>query len=376
MSDNIPFEVQMEIMKWLPVKPLIQFRSVSKPWKSVIDSSDFINGYGARHTQPHSRILRYESCWENTSEYIYLVDDDIETFKVQQKEFAVSPLLKRYPASDVVGACHGLLCLFAYHLGYDDGRVVIWNPSIQKSVGIFVLLSLEDTYIGFGVCPITRDPTVVNVVWALNKPWHVEVFTLSSGVWNVIPSSNLPRQSVRLNPRTQAVIDRFIYWGAHEKTFANDGEVTTNHMVVSFDMITKEFKVVGLPHNLTNELLRYTFVSVSKLRGSLVVYGDINANEALCCGVWMMENDSSFRKLFTIGAHVSKILGFSKSGETIFVIRTYGLMPTTLNVYDPYSQQIKNLEISGVDSSFTMGSYKESLLLLDHSDLHIYRDDS
>ncbi|GJY92871.1 F-box protein CPR1-like protein [Tanacetum coccineum] len=330
MSDNIPFEIQMEIMKWLPVKPLIQFRSVSKLWKSVIDSSDFINGYGARHTQPHSLILRYESCWENTSEYIYLVDDDIETFKVQQKEFAVSPLLKRYPASDVVGACHGLLCLFAYHLGYDDGRVVIWNPSIQKSVGIFVLLSLEDTYIGFGVCPITRDPTVVNVYVQLNKPWH--------------------------------------------KTFANDGEVTTNHMVVSFDMITKEFKVVGLPHNLTNELLRYTLVYVSKLRGSLVVYGDINADEALCCGVWMMENDSSFRKLFTIGAHVSEILGFSKSGETIFVIRTDGLTRTTLNVYDPYSQQIKNLEISGAESSFDMGSYKESLLLLDHSDLHIYRD--
>ncbi|GKD92919.1 hypothetical protein Tco_1372756, partial [Tanacetum coccineum] len=46
----------------------------------------------------------------------------------------------------------------------------------------------------------------------------------------------------------------------------------------------------------------------------------------------------------------------------------------TLDVYDPSSQQIKNLGISGLRDSFFMGSYKESLLLLDHSDLHLYSD--
>ncbi|GJY91957.1 probable LRR receptor-like serine/threonine-protein kinase isoform X2 [Tanacetum coccineum] len=382
MSDNIPFEIQMEIIKKVSnVKSLVQFRSVSKQWKSFIDSSHFIKGYGARHTQPHSRILRCKSGLENTSKYIHLVDDDIETFKVQQKEFAVSPLLKQYPASFVVGASHGLLCLLAFNSGNDNAMIVLWNPSIQKSVGISVL-SLE-TYIGFGVCPVTRDPTVVKFVHPYKMACRVEVFTLSSGVWNMVPSCNLPRQSIKLNSPTQVVIDRFIYWGACETTFANDGEFTRNLMVVSFDLITKEFKVVDLPDSLTNELFfrGVMGVSVSKLRGSLVVYGDINAEGALCycCGVWMMEKDSSFRKLFTIGAHVSKILGFSKSGETIFVIRNEGVRftTTTLNVYDPYSQQIKNLlGISGVESSFSMGSYKESLLLLDHSDLHIYSDDS
>ncbi|GJY60931.1 probable LRR receptor-like serine/threonine-protein kinase isoform X2 [Tanacetum coccineum] len=356
------------------VKSLMQLRSVSKPWKSFIDSSDFIKGYGARHTQPHSHILRYKSGLESTDKYIYLVDDDIETFKVQQKEFDVSPLLKQYPSSFAVGACHGLLCLFAFNRRNNKGMVVLWNPSIQKSVGISVL-SVKP-YIGFGVCPVTRDPTVVKFLCALNRPWHVEVFTLSSGVWNVIPSGNLPRESIQLAP-AQVVIDRFIYWGAWEMTLANDGEVTTIHMVVSFDLITKEFKVVDLPTSLSNEVIDY--VSVCKLSESLVVFGYIMFEGALCCGVWMMENDSSFRKLFTIGAHASKILGFSKSGEPIFVIQNVGLrhMPTTLNVYDPYSQQIKKLlGISGMEGSFFMGSYKESLLLLDHSDLHIYSDDS
>nr|GEY75139.1 hypothetical protein [Tanacetum cinerariifolium] len=84
-----------------------------------------------------------------------------------------------------------------------------------------------------------------------------------SRVWNVIPSSNLPHQSVRLNPKTQVVID--------------------------------------LPDSLRNELDE-AHVCVAKLRESLVVYGSVYVDGSECRGVWVMEHDSSFRKLFTIGA--------------------------------------------------------------------------
>ncbi|GJZ59864.1 probable galacturonosyltransferase 7 isoform X2 [Tanacetum coccineum] len=374
MSDNIPFEIQMEIIKMVSdVKSLVQFRSVSKPWKSFIDSSDFIKGYGARHTQPHSFILSYKYyILMDEVKYICLVDDNIETFKVKQQElapFVVSPLLKQYCVHKVVGVCHGLLCLYGFHNGYKKWMVVIWNPSIGKSFGIAIVPNSD---FGFGVCPVTRDPTVVRIVSAFNKPWNVEVFTLSSGVLNVIPSGNLPRQSVRLNPETQAVIDRFIYWGAYENTLTDDGEFTTNLMVVSFDLITKEFKVVDLPDTLTKEL--WSYCSVSKLRGSLVVSGYINGEDG--CGVWMMEHESSFRKLFTIDAPFCHMLGFRENGEPICLIEETDGESTTLNVFDPCSQQIKNLGISGEDDSFFMGSYNESLLLLDHSELHIYSDDS
>ncbi|GKB84757.1 hypothetical protein Tco_0957029 [Tanacetum coccineum] len=212
--------------------------------------------------------------------------------------------------------------------------LVIWNPSIGKSFGIAGHNFLPEVY-GFRVFPITKDRTVVNIIQTYNKPWHAEVFTLSSRVWNVIPSSNLPHESIRLDdPKTQVVIDR-------------------------------NSKVLDLPHSLKNKLYRY--VCVSKLRESLVVYGSINVDEAECCGVWVMEHDSSFRKLFTIAAPVYYILGFRKSGEPIFeTLKEFG--ESSVDVYDPSSEQIKNLEIYGENSSFFMVSYKESLLLLDHSD--------
>ncbi|GJY12604.1 probable galacturonosyltransferase 7 isoform X2 [Tanacetum coccineum] len=281
MSDNIPFDIQQEIIKKVSnVKSLVQFRSVSKRWKSFIDSSEFIAGYGARHTHPHSFILRYKF------DKICLVDDDNETFEVQPEfaPFVLSPLLKLI-VSYVVGTCHGLLCLFGLHKGYGKWMIVIWNPSIRKSFGIalphyYQMNRQTLTYplfkqlmFGFGVCPVTKDPTVVKIVSPCNKPRYVEVFTLSSGVWNVIPRGNLPRQSIQLNPTAHVLIDRFIYWGAYEKTFIDNGESTTNGMVVSFDLITKEFKVVDLPDSLTKELCSHC--SVSKLNESLVVYGSI-----------------------------------------------------------------------------------------------------
>ncbi|GJT69699.1 probable LRR receptor-like serine/threonine-protein kinase isoform X2 [Tanacetum coccineum] len=384
MSDNIPVDIQRDIIKKVyDVKSLIRMRSVSKRWKSFIESSQFIKGYGARQTQPPSRILTYEadlSSWNVKS--ICLVDDDTETLKVQEQEFVVSPLLPQCHMSLAVGSCDGLLCFYGLNETCVNNILVIWNPFIRKSFGVAVVFK-DNSVFGFGVCPVTRDPILVKLLCPLHKPWHAEVFTLSSGVWNMIPSGNLhlPSQTIRLN--NQVVIDRFIYWGAFDSIPADNGEVTKNHMLVSFDLITNEFNVVDLPDTLTNEVISpgglVMGVSVSELRGSLVVYGPISVEGADCCGVWVMERDRSFTKLYTILARVSNILGFTKSGETIIEVRKEeGVTFTTLDFYDPCSKHIKALGIgiSGVVGSFFMGSPRESLLLVDHSDLHVYSDDS
>ncbi|GJX39224.1 probable galacturonosyltransferase 7 isoform X2 [Tanacetum coccineum] len=303
MSDNIPFELQMEIIEKVShVKSLIRFRSVSKQWKSFIDSPDFIKGYGARHTEPHSRILSYLFNYiADEVKYFRLVDDDYtNSIKVQQElaPAVVSPLIKQFSITQFVGASHGLVCLY----GHTENMLVIWNPSVWKSFGIADPnhLSSSCNIYGFGVCPNTSDPTVVKIIQRYNKPWHVEVFTLSSGVWNVIPISNLLCQLSKLTLLSRVVIDRFIYWVACKMAFAHS---YNKYKVVSFDLITKEFKLVHLPDFLTCE--RHSPVSICKLRESLVVYGSINVGGgAESCVVWVMEHDLSFRKLFSISVWV------------------------------------------------------------------------
>ncbi|MFS8015266.1 putative F-box domain-containing protein [Helianthus anomalus] len=73
MSDHIPFEIQSEIMKTVPVKSLIRFQSVCKSWKSLIHSSDFIAHYTG---QQQHLLVRYKNRDDFKEEYVSLVDDD------------------------------------------------------------------------------------------------------------------------------------------------------------------------------------------------------------------------------------------------------------------------------------------------------------
>ncbi|GJU66198.1 putative F-box domain-containing protein [Tanacetum coccineum] len=383
MSDNIPYEIQLEIIKKVPdVKSLIRLRSVSKEWKSLIDSFEFITSYGDRDTQPHSFLLRYKEAGDPREvKYVSFVDD--VSFPQQQLYFApnVSDLVKQLKYSTVIGSSFGLWCLHGYDTSETE-MVVIWNPSIRKSVGIVVLKNTSGifTHFGFGVCPSTYDPTIVKLSFSFEGKdtvkWQVEIFSLSSKTWKMIVSSNLPRKSVALfRFSTQVAIDRFIYWVAYDQS-------SFKKLILSFDLITLEFKEVNLPVSIPNQVASY--ISISKLNESLVVsaFAD-EVNDGLVYGVWMMGEEggvmTSFTKLFNIktpfDSPLSEVLGFSMSGEPILETeKEYGKF-AKVEVYKPYSEHINDFGITGVNGSFFVCPYTETLLLTDHSDSCIISND-
>ncbi|GJR18534.1 F-box protein-like protein [Tanacetum coccineum] len=363
MSDNIPFEIQTEIIKRVhDVKSLIRFRSVSKPWLSFIDSSEFIAGYRAHKTQPHSLLLSHRDT-QNHCEVKYLsVHNDTFT---QKQDLApnVSDLMKQFNDLKVIGCSRGLYCLYAFK----KGVLVIWNPSIRRSVGIVESVFFD--LFGFAVCPVTNEPTIVNISY----PWKVEIFTLSSRKWTEIECSK-PRESIELRG-FQVVIGSCIYRVACETIRLPDGYV--RYMIVSFDLVAKEFKAVDLPDKITIPFTAPVRFILSKLKGSLVVI--VPHREVK---VWKMEPDCSFTQLFTINtpdSYIINIVGFRKNGELVVeTIERGGQLglpgegESALEVYDPCSQQISKLGFSGQIGSFFINSYKETLLLLDHLDSFVY----
>ncbi|GJY29517.1 putative F-box protein [Tanacetum coccineum] len=228
MSDVVPFEVQMEIVKRVDdVSSLIRFRSVSKEWKLFIDSREFIAGYGFRHTQPSRFMLRYLHylldefgelistglIWFSELErYICFVDND-DGFALQHDfpPFVVVPDLIQ-------------------QLKRDDSSCILVPDHVPHS-------TIDFDNFGFGVCPVTCDPTIIKISYpAQSITWQVEIFTLSSKRWNaIIPSSNLPRKSIKLDLQTQVVIDRFIYWQTQDFYAESDRDQN----IMSFDLITK-----------------------------------------------------------------------------------------------------------------------------------------
>nr|GEU86796.1 hypothetical protein [Tanacetum cinerariifolium] len=250
--------------------------------------------------------------------------------------------------------------------------MVVWNPSIRKSVDI--VIPDDDppkptTLFAFAVCPVSSDPTVVKV---------------SYGKIN-----NVPSQSIRLDlsihlstgrvyySSTHVAIDMFIYWVAYDNSLpVDDHRFPTIHMLLSFDMISNQFEEVVFPDSLANLLP----VTVSKLRESLVVLEFNREIDENAYGLWMMKhgNDGirSFTKLYIINTHESIIvyvLGKRNSGQLIIETQNdVNDLSSQLDVYEPSSQNISNFGICGRDESFFMAPYMETLLLLDHSDCCIY----
>ncbi|KAL7591204.1 hypothetical protein Lser_V15G31566 [Lactuca serriola] len=196
MSEHIPFHIQEEIMKRLPVRSLVQFRSVSKTWKSLIDSSDFIAAHSLHcHTQPHHLLVSYEYPPIDEDYVLFskcYIDDD--SFPQPMSVPTLTQSIKQLFLPRVIGSSHGLLCLYGSDPDSKAGMAVIWNPSIRKSIVVadvprepFFIDVLGEPSFGFGVCPVTGDPKIV----VITQFCEYMVYTLSSGEWTSL-SKNLP----------------------------------------------------------------------------------------------------------------------------------------------------------------------------------------
>ncbi|XP_076899729.1 F-box protein CPR1-like [Bidens hawaiensis] len=376
MSDNIPVEIQLEIVKWLPVKSLIQCRSVSKTWKSIIDSSDFIKKHSRCHrTQlQHHVLVMYEDMffsvdggYDREAKYVSVVDD--HTFpehKLSPNPPQLLGMLARL--CRIIGSSHGLLALYGgiYRDGRRTDMAVLWNISIRKAVAVAMPLNVgEGIYriaIGFGVFHKTNDPKIVKITYLDHhktkgmesvtcNPPGVEVFTLSTRAWRR-SYGNLPRKSIQFDDYNNVVIDGVYYWLAKDVITVDGG---FRFMIISFDMTSEEFREVNLPNSFAS--MGY-ILSLYKLGESLVVVVQDEHPINGAFDVWMMGDGvpKSFTKLWAITPNVHALLaGFRKSGEAIFETLV-----------------INNIVIDGSMGLYYTYQYMETLLLLDQPKCMVY----
>ncbi|GJZ76842.1 putative F-box domain-containing protein [Tanacetum coccineum] len=372
MSDYIPFEIQEEIIKTLPVKSLIRFRSVSKPWNSLIDSSKFIANYHICNPRlRHHILVSYTDRVDRNfyEQYVLIADDD--TFP-QQKLSLTIPIFHTINEPSIIGYSKGLFCFYDYRdysIVSDSNTAILWNPAIRKSVSIVVPYNVFDGHryqamIGFGVCPHTSDPKLVKIAQHgssksnASVPLEVEIFTLSTQAWRSL-SIDQPHGSIALHD-TCLAIDKFIYWRAYE----GDESV-----IMSFDMTLEELKVVYIPDSITHN--NYDELFIFELKESLVML-EYNYNAGKhSYDVWMLKHGvpNSFTMLFSIDTHnfsIQRVLGFRRNGEPIIeMLDIYSFRKPKLFIYEPNSQHI-DIGISARLFSSVATSYTETLLLLDH----------
>ncbi|WVZ03124.1 hypothetical protein V8G54_023930 [Vigna mungo] len=111
---NLPVEVITEILSRLPMKSVLQLRSTCKWWRSLIDTTDFIQFHLSKsHT---TLILRHRS-------HLYTVD-----LQSLEKPLEITHPLMCYSNNiKVLGSCNNLIYISNF---VDD--IVLWNPHLCK----------------------------------------------------------------------------------------------------------------------------------------------------------------------------------------------------------------------------------------------------
>ncbi|KAF5934162.1 hypothetical protein HYC85_030333 [Camellia sinensis] len=247
MSDFFPDEIVVEILQRLPTKSLIQFRSVSKSWNSLITSPNFINS----HLNHSLTSNTYKNSYDNlpllivrqcisvppprTEHYKLCIDTEESFYEYKQLEFPLKTC--RLNFFFAIWSAKGLFCFF------EQDRYFLWNPSIRKSMAMpKPTIKTSFHRHGFGFDPRNNDYKVVridNFYPTKDEPTtHIEVYSLNAGLWKM--------SSTAINSYPDGITlgytERFASYLEGAVHFVANMKKSNDPLILSFDL-SDEFTV-------------------------------------------------------------------------------------------------------------------------------------
>ncbi|XP_059631589.1 F-box/kelch-repeat protein At3g06240-like [Cornus florida] len=135
----LPEHPVVQILSKLPVKSLLQFKCVSKPWRSLISDPSFIKTHLSQSVTKSVLIATSRPPYRLYTISFGSAGNDIVESKI---EFLFQNI-KPHPRCRIVGSCNGLIAMDVkfgiYHkqnYGVDFRSIYVFNPSTRESLQI------------------------------------------------------------------------------------------------------------------------------------------------------------------------------------------------------------------------------------------------
>ncbi|KAI9112556.1 hypothetical protein K1719_016479 [Acacia pycnantha] len=347
MSADLPKEIMENILRRLPVKSLIRYKSVAKSWRTQITNPSFI----AR------KFEFYDSVTENSRLRLILGWDEkpcISLISDQEPIDVEVPLPEKDDVSFiwVYGQCNGIFCLYAVYGGDKAGRfsLILWNPGTRE---VKVLPAPHNhskgIIFGFGIDPVTKDYKVVqlgNLAFEGRKQILVEVYSLSTDSWRTLDSV-VPAHLLGF-PRCRAYLNGFYHWiivGYNDRG------------ILFFDFGKDLFGRIQLPPEIDHVFDSFVAVIDEKLACVVAPYNIVYRGFK----IWVMNEygvDSSWSKKFCVAPlslEFGHFLGFWGDDEILVddvsQLVSYNLKNMQIRKFD---------EIRGNWKMFRVFDYMES----------------
>ncbi|XP_075657446.1 F-box/kelch-repeat protein At3g06240-like [Castanea sativa] len=370
-SEELPEDLVIQILLWLPVISLLRLKCVCKSWCDLISGQNFITKHLLHNQTTYNKNMNVGFLLlrrEKTSHNYVFSKLPYETLEISSTQAVPSSYLGTDKADkfDIVGSSNGLVCLCVH----DSLNIILWNPATKETK---VVPQSQISYpegkafpqdLGFGFDTKSNDFKVVMILENYDhyerKRFSVaEVYCLSTNSWRKVHAC-VPGYILTYNIPRRTYTKGMLSWWAHH----SGGKCI--QCILSFDMSNESFLATTLPDNRAIGYRHYSqrrFFVFNKLVSLVIFIEDSELSESFF-HIWSLLEfgvRESWTKLFTIGPlmGIAKPLGFFKN-DSMFLENNEG----QLLLCNLSTQEMTNLQIGGVRKSLQIITYIESLIFV------------
>ncbi|KAL2553622.1 F-box protein CPR30 [Forsythia ovata] len=327
---NIPEDWVMDVLSRLRVKSLLRFRSVSKSWRTLIDSPSFIK----IHMERSMKMKMAQSTCRG------------DPHPIRDPEVLPHPFGHRYTSVSfkglyrirLVGSCNGLLCFVDC-----ADRIVLWNLATRKYFQLQYLgielpkSAIRDHYVnyGFGYDSATDDYKVIRLITAFNNSLSVcslvELYSLKSDSWTRLGDF----MGFDFGVDYGILVGGALYWIRYQRDIGST--------IVAFDLTREEFNFVPLPDLSGN----FTLTNLGNYQGCLSLFfrSDEKADPSI---VWVMKElgvKDSWTKVFGVDCTYSYMRNIDHSKSKSETLSLWVKNKETLEWYNKENKTLENIKI-------------------------------
>lgn len=362
----IPEEIWYEIMLRIPAKCLIKCTAVCKSWKTMINSSAFIDTHLRR--QYGNRHLLLMKPFSNN---LYL--EDSTTLATDLAEYISPPVLHDSGGCyemTMGGTCNGVIC--SARSATSGGTAVIWNPSVRRYLILPGPATLPTRSHQLQVHSLvydylTNDCKVLKIVHSAGTIDSVEIYSLRSGSWKSLcaTTAGFPAYWEFVYYFMWVFMNNSLHW------VQSRDEYHQEYVIVFFDFGTESFGEMALPEPLQ---IVDSCCSFFKYEESLAFVKIDNEEDRL--QLWVMKEygvQESWAIVFDIPRplRMDCVTAHGSKSPDELVLTGFGYKITTVTV-NMKTKEVKHHGVHGGFNPLKMDHVVESLVILDHPDAISY----
>ncbi|KAI3753739.1 hypothetical protein L2E82_25800 [Cichorium intybus] len=329
MSDYVCEELILEIIKRLPPKSLLRFRSLSKSLCSYISSPDFIN----MHTFQSPQKILFAHV-NNSDNIVYTLhgEDELPLCLCPERGYiGITTTTASFPCKPsfrIVGSCNGTFCLRT------EKHLILWNPSIRRKLNVpececpeIPVSERSFAMFGFGFDPISDDYKIVRVSYAKVGSY---VYAVKTGTWCEISS---PKPRFSFVASEAFLFNGVLHWVVCVHDYDKESQYNNlpDDYILTFDLSTHVFGIIPL-HGPP----RHSFsTGLTTIQDSLALISYGTDIDDTWIWVW---RDASWSVVFKLGTCQLPIEGAlqlqsTNNGDLLLITLGAGL-----HVYKPTTQ--------------------------------------